>query len=541
MAKEEEPQRSGVRWGGYWPAFVIVASFFAWFALIAFAFRDTQSTFLRAESGWYQLLSHSNAATRASFTRLLFTSSYHGHYTPVAFFVEFKLSEWIGPVGSFWKWRQIFVVSAIATALFLGVSLTARKFGASLRNAAWCAAAITSVLVFQPEMRQLISWPFMVMQLGWILCSLVSLGCLVRMAWRPSRTRWIWLAAASAYAAMHLLGLGIVTVAAAELILVCVFAFVTIGKLPLFEPVRGQLAGAIVALAVAAAVHSTCMFVLLPPEERAPAVTLPAYNGLGVAAALFSAALSPLYAPTPTQTLDPQSLVSCWPVGVLLMSAAGLLLVRSAGEVLRTANARALTVFVLHLFSLAIFFGTVGMMLVRLAHDPAVSSVIGFLIGARYLVPVSFGLGVSAIAFLLRVVRRMRAFGILLCVALTVEPFVAQRVYAGWTFHAVHPRDAISHASTWTAIVRMSRECRAANLPIPNVPLGALTQEFYDWDLQLFEPLLRSELRLAESQPMTFAAWETVRSGAAEYERSVPSLRDVIRRVQRTSDERSQH
>lgn len=528
LAKEEEPQRSGVRWGGYSPAFVVVASFFAWFALIAFAFRDTQSTFLRAESGWYQLLSHSDAATRASFTRLLFTSSYHGHYTPVAFFVEFKLSEWIGPVGSFWKWRQITIVAAIATALFFFVCSILRKGGAHLLNAAASAAGMTSLLVFQPAMRELVAWPFMVMQLGWILCSLSTLACLAQFAAQPQRKRWVWLAAGSAYASMHLLGLGVVTVLGTQLSLGCVLAAAVAGRLPQYRPVARQIAAAFTALTLAAAVHSVCMLAWLQPESRAASAQLSLLAGIGFIAAFFLSVVSTLAGWKPDQHLDVQALRSLWPAGLLLIGG-GALLLGTTGRALQKGTPRQLSGLICTLFSSAFFFGSVALMAVRLGHDPAVSSTIGFLSGARYLVPASFGLVGFMAALGLPLIRRMRLVGALFLLATALEALVAQRVYAATRYRTEHPRDMISHAAAWRSIGMMARECRAANLPIPNVPLGTLTQEFYDWDLQLFEPLLRAELHLEPNEPLTFASWDKVRGDAPEYAARVPSLRELTK------------
>ena len=91
----------------------------------------------------------------------------------------------------------------------------------------------------------------------------------------------------------------------------------------------------------------------------------------------------------------------------------------------------------------------------------------------------------------------------------------------------------ISHERTWQSIVAMARECRSADLAIPDVPLGALTQEFYDWDLKLFEPLLRADLNLPEGTSMNIAPW-TAFAGESpnEYRRQVPSLAEVKKRLQ---------
>jgi hypothetical protein len=90
----------------------------------------------------------------------------------------------------------------------------------------------------------------------------------------------------------------------------------------------------------------------------------------------------------------------------------------------------------------------------------------------------------------------------------------------------------ISHASAWQAVVAMARECRRADLPIPNVPLGALTQEFYDWDLKRFEPLLRADLKIPPETNLRFIAWPGLTTELPkEYDRAVPALDEVRRRL----------
>lgn len=86
----------------------------------------------------------------------------------------------------------------------------------------------------------------------------------------------------------------------------------------------------------------------------------------------------------------------------------------------------------------------------------------------------------------------------------------------------------ISHAHAWKSIVTMTKECQRADLAIPNVPLGALTQEFHDWDLKLFEPLLRADLKSPPGTSLQFVEWSDLMNNLPnEYDRDVPSLREV--------------
>ena len=59
--------------------------------------------------------------------------------------------------------------------------------------------------------------------------------------------------------------------------------------------------------------------------------------------------------------------------------------------------------------------------------------------------------------------------------------------------------------------------------------MGALTKEFSDWDLKLFEPLLHFDLRLPPGEEIAFASWDVFAAGIPEeYAVSVPSLRPLV-------------
>jgi hypothetical protein len=55
-----------------------------------------------------------------------------------------------------------------------------------------------------------------------------------------------------------------------------------------------------------------------------------------------------------------------------------------------------------------------------------------------------------------------------------------------------------------------------------------LTQEFANWDLKLFEPLLRADLKAPPGSPLSFVAWNELPDG---YSRDVPSLVGVQKKL----------
>jgi len=148
--------------------------------------------------------------------------------------------------------------------------------------------------------------------------------------------------------------------------------------------------------------------------------------------------------------------------------------------------------------------------------------------GSRYLIPAQF----SLLGFLILLFIRVNAVPFI--VSLLVNFFLLCGAIAGNAqfrknvYPKVEPKSVVSHARAWQSIVAMAAQCQKARLAIPNTPLGVLTQEFADWDLRLFEPLLRSELNIRTETPLEFIPWERVSTELPEeYAKNVPALRDV--------------
>src|SRR5947209_2383178 len=88
-------------------------------------YRRVPIQFLRAESGLYLSVSHSDVATQKRFTQKFFTESYGGHYTPFAFLAEFETARWVGTSRAIWRWRQIIAVAILAALSFTALSALA--------------------------------------------------------------------------------------------------------------------------------------------------------------------------------------------------------------------------------------------------------------------------------------------------------------------------------------------------------------------------------------------------------------------------------
>ncbi len=116
---------------------------------------------------------------------------------------------------------------------------------------------------------------------------------------------------------------------------------------------------------------------------------------------------------------------------------------------------------------------------------------------------------------------------------LAVCALIGQRQFARHSYKQVQPDAAISHDHAWSLVLAMAAQERAAGLAVPNVPLGHLTHEFYDWDTKLFEPLPRHELHLSSQKRITFIEMQKALSvRSAEYESKVPAfaqLRGILK------------
>lgn len=178
--------------------FAFIGIFLLWWILTALVYRHTHSNFLRAESGWFLFLSHSAPAVQHDAEKDLLTTSFNGHYAPLAFLAEFATAKLIGTHASFWKWRQITVLALLATILFLFARNSGSALQLSRLRASLCATGLTAILIFQAQMRDFIAWPFMILQLFWLLFTMISLLGLVQMARHPAKTLWPWVAAGAA-------------------------------------------------------------------------------------------------------------------------------------------------------------------------------------------------------------------------------------------------------------------------------------------------------------------------------------------------------
>jgi len=502
-----------------------LAIFLLWWALTAIVYSRIESNFLRAESGWYLFLSRSSPETQKNFLGILATRTFTGHYTPIAFIAEFKTAKFVGATPAFWKWRQVTVAALLATVLFSLIRDSCRLCSLGPGKSVAAAVAGAALLVFQPYMTDFIAWPFMILQLLWLLLTGLALLSLIKIVERPTKAYWPWLAVSAAYGSLSVLGLGLITAAATVAVL---------GGLLIWEYRSHRsklLAIPLAVLVVVTALHAVLMLVLphaeiMPFRERDPHFLS---SALGFAANFAVAAVHALFS-SQLVSIDRLQLQSDWPyglafIGIVIASVTAISL--SSLRNPQSTSARR-GIFVLATFAAVSFIAFVGLISARELVHPSSNGFGDYSVGSRYLIPAQFAL----LGFL--VLLFIRANAVPFMVSMLLNFFLLFSAIAGGAqfrknvYPKVEPKSAVSHARAWQSIVTMASQCQRAGLAIPDVPLGVLTQEFSDWDLKLFEPLLRSELKITPDTSLEFIPWERV-SGELpeEYAKNVPALRDV--------------
>lgn len=500
--------------------------FLAILLLIGAVYRRVPINFFRAESGWYLFMSHADESTQRQTVRSFFTTSYGGHYTPLMFLAEFETAKIAGTSQSFWRWRQLVVLAVIGATLFATSAAICRACALPRTQTLAISAALVSVSIFQPQMVDLVGWPFMICQLTWMILFLLALFSSIRLTISPDDTRWAWMAATSGYGSMHALGLGLTTAFAVLVVLILFFAMG-----------RRQLRAVIITLALLTVFHALAMICLLPrvtgPQHSADGVGPMSKLLLGFVSN-FALAAWQTFVPATYSQPNEFSIAYCWPYGLLLIAGliAWIFLLARNAPAARTPQTQ--LTFLLNAFSIVGFLTLITMIAARQAGrslPDAAGNLTYFLFTPRYVVPLHFLLIPCAVYLLVLLARRAPRLTAIGCGAVAVAALMAQVEFQATTYRHIAPQAHISHSGAWQLILASARECRAAGLPLPNAPLVALTQEFSDWDPRMFEPLLRRELHLNTSERLELIPWPDYLATRAQYGR-VPSLKLLEEKLQ---------
>lgn len=510
------------------------------FLAAALVYRKAPTAFLRAETGFYLCVSHSDEGRQRDFKHGLFTTSYGGHYTPLLFWAEFEMAKFAGTARDFWRWRQILAVSLTGAAAFLALEGLMQNLALPRGPRLSIAAALSAFGIFLPAMIEFVSWPFMLMQLLWLTLLMLALYFLVRLVGSPAEKRWAWLAAGAAYLSMHVSGLGAVTVVAVAAVFVFLLRNGFSQPRYILGAARKRLLTVLSVLSGAAALHGWAMIYLLPANSTPE--SLPAVHSLAAARLLLGFVFHFFWAGVRgfSLTLPPAPLLSaieyCWPLGVLCLMAAAVGFYNLARLAKAALSPGTLGVIIILLFSATGSIVLVFMMIVRLiAEAPAGGGIPTYLtvfpVTPRYIIPLQFLLLGPAALLLATLGRSRPRKTTLACCAIAVAAMITQ-----WEFQMHGPMRSImsgtriNHNYAWRLLRTTARACRAADLPMPNLPLKALTEEF-DGDVESFLPLLRHDLALAPEAKLELVAWPFTGTDNLDAYAKISSLKELERKL----------
>jgi hypothetical protein len=373
-------------------------------------------------------------------------------------------------------------------------------------------------------MTDFIAWPFMILQLVWILLTMLGLASLIKIAERPNSPFWPWVAIGAAYGSLNVLGLGVATVAATATVLsgLLFWEYRTARSKKLMMP--------LVTLLGVGGLHALLMLIL--PRVEGTSQNDRSLHFLSAAFGFIPsfavAALRTLISAYPL-TLAGAQLQADWPYGVALVVIL-VTLSAIAFQVLRnqpSTPARQCT-FILAVYGIVCFIALVILISAREIKHPSSDGFRDYLIGSRYLIPGGFALLGVVVLLFIRGNAVPFSVSVVVNLVLFLSAIIGNAQFEKNVYPKLEPKSVVSHARAWQSVVAMASQCQKAGLPIPDVPLGVLTQEFNDWDLKRFEPLLRSDLQAAPDASLDFTSWDGV-SGEPpkQYTKNIPALRQV--------------
>jgi hypothetical protein len=503
---------------------------FASFAVIFVSYKQLNVELLHAESGFFQVIAHSPREAQAGFFRSFWTTSSHGHYTPLAFSAEFFFTKWAGMHGSWWRNRQLVLGVCVTVALFLFVR--AGPLIAELTPiVAWAVAGgATMLIIAQPVMRDFLQWPFHLFQLVWMILALALATAVARLPAARDKDKTIYLIAACAYASMHVLGLGLALVVATLAVFLVIMLGIRTGGFDRFRSHTRALAIASIALLILGGAHTVCMFALNSQQPNAETVYgFTWQHFFGLMGWFPSSILLNVFGKRDTLKLSAELIRSAWPFGLVLTATIFVFVCFLFRRARASSSERLESGALLAVFSTVLLLSMLIMIAKREWDEPSERQLCGYLTAARYIYPFTVAwLGLALCATLRLTALQLKIAG----VAFLIFGFTALGAdleYAAEIWPRAAPLHGASNLEIWRYLLQTVQEARAGNLPIPNIPLQPMTG-FAFIDLKFFEPLLRDELHINASDRFHFVEWDQCNEARrTEYFAKCPSLLRLAR------------
>jgi hypothetical protein len=419
-----------------------------------------------------------------------FTHSCSGHYTPIAFGLELLQSAIFGPHEWIWLTRQALVFAVLEVAFF-------RLMRAMLPVP--IALAATIVFMVQPFMLDAASFPFMVMQLGFLILFAVTAYLLIKFARRPKPTT-LWWTVSCGYATMQVFGTGLATALSLEGCLIGLYlASRSRGALTIL---RRHLVWAIGVLGALTLIHGALM-ACLPPSAAletvrvSPLVRFERFGGLLVNT--LWAALRAMWAPDafPWPRVDAVATDAAYGFGVVaILIAIGFHL---ANRYRHDGTPDRLAQILAYSFAAGTLLLVVALMVVRGGPD---DRLLGFLIGGRYLILISMP---ALVVFASLVMRLTWPTGMTRAISAAV---IVTSLWATFVFvHTVKPklwpRQSISDDRVIAACTAYIETAVATHSPVEDVDMSPVGEEF-QFGLKWYAPIIRKQIGLAPSVDLTW-------------------------------------
>lgn len=351
------------------------------------------------------------------------------------------LNAWlIGPDEFWWSVRQAAALGAMAVASTFAVMSARMTKNPKESSTTGLLFGATFSLAFSvhPFVLELVSWPFMWMQIACLACMALSLYWLTRFIAVPSK-RAALLAALFAYASMHFFGVGLAISAA---MLVSLF-FVSHA----LKAVRTALPALLIGL-IATLLHTVPSIMaddtsgpIRYSDSVARFIFLVSEQPISIAHAVF---VSPALAIPDVGSIHiellPASLAILAVVGIVVYFWIDAIKERSQAKITSAASIT---------FPLLTYLGTCLLIVARLRAEADDASLIQYVVGGRYLIfPMFYSI------FILAVALPSNRFAMMGCVGALLASMVFSAFFVRNIAPEVWPERVLSHQEVWTRMTR---------------------------------------------------------------------------------------
>lgn len=447
---------------------------------------------LRAESGRYLEAAQTVGAERAKFIAEKITSSYSGHFTPIAFWLELEQSRIFNTHSERWFGRQMLAVGVLGLSIVWLLARVGRTQGLRWEGATVGVGAAL-LYIFQPATIEMAMWPFMVMQ---FVC-LTGMACAASFFVRYTQThkeRDFVGFVLCAYATMHAFGVG-ASISVAALAIGFVLAVLQFHMGLLDRRRLFRLLGWLAVATILTTAHGY-MMVSLPDQvegESVDAAVSIMRFGMLFVDSLFGGMRS-LWANGGYGWPRNDVLWTQGAYGLSLFWLSFIAVLSLAVRYRKSRDSADLIAFGLTGFPLLSFAIYVILIVYRIRTDHGDMAIAPFLIGSRYLVFPSFFIIVLGAGVFVYVARSFsRTVSALMLIA-GGGALISSYVFFITLSPTLWPHLHLNHQAAWDRVVETAKMDIALGRPIKNMSFATYDQDFKS-DLKFRRHLLERSLR----------------------------------------------